>query len=95
MSARKKTDALSRTDLVLIRQTYWAFANYGGIPFLPSPRWAKRAKALADRGLLAAEASSAVPKSDWCAFVFKPTREGIAAYNASVRSRRVRRRQRS
>lgn len=76
-------DTLTKADMLIIRQVHSAFEAYG-IPFLPAPKWAKRAKALADRGLLTAHDSGAVPASEWCLHSFTPTQAGIAAYNAQV-----------
>jgi hypothetical protein len=73
---------LSKTDLRLIRQTYWANHDYG-VPFLPAIRWHKRAKALADRGLLTAHETGAVPLTDWAKYSFSVTQAGIDAYNAA------------
>jgi hypothetical protein len=88
---RKQDPPLSKADMLIIRQVYFAFARYG-IPFLPAPKWCYRAKALADRRLLKAHPLNPMPDtgkdSDWARFGFTPTRRGVLAYNAIRRTQR-------
>jgi hypothetical protein len=73
---------LTKTDARIIRWVAIAFEQFG-VPFLLSPRYWKRAKALADRGLLKAGDCKIVPAEEGCDG-YLPTQAGIDAYNAQL-----------
>lgn len=84
MSAPTTTadEQLSKGDRLIIRQVYHAYAEFG-MPFLLSPKWWKRADALAKRGLLKAAGLKIMPPSPGCDG-YLPTDAGIDAYNAAL-----------
>lgn len=76
---------LESADMTVIRQVYAAQVQFGGTPFLPARKWWKRAKALAERGLLKAGNLNIVPREEGCDG-YTVTESGIDAYNAQIRA---------
>lgn len=77
---------LERPDLRIIREVYCANAEFGlDMPYMVSPRSMKRAKALAELGLLKAHNVKMFPNPEgWDGF--SVTQAGIDAYNSALRS---------
>lgn len=74
---------LTKTDPRIIREVYMANAEFGMTPVLLNPRSMKRAKALADRGLLKDGDVELLPNpGNWRAYLTTPA--GIEAYNAAL-----------
>lgn len=80
---RKPVEALTKTDLKLIRTTHAANAHVPGAPYLPAPTEMKRCGRLASLGYLRESDVTLIPNPEgWRAYFV--TAAGVDAYNAAL-----------